>query len=974
MKKRLMCLFLCLVMIVGVLASCAKKTDEEAEEDIKDQASEQAITLTLWVVSEEEVTAKTAAAVNAAINTLTKAKFKTQVLVQYYTEDEYRAKLEETIRAYEEDLANRVVTTESETEDETTGQVEVTDETETNEWGMSVIKYPEALKNQVDIIYIAGEDMYLDFIENEWLAELDTELTSASKKIKEYVSATLLSAAKQNGVTYAVPNNRVIGEYTYMLLNKSLMDKYAQQGYVTTGKIDGFYNEYLYTFLNLINKFEGDSVVAIDDTYMPDANQEVDSFEYCLDLLAHYWAINPDDYSMLDQFSVFGYHYQSLEELTRGSVSLGFDSLFRNEEFTEEYLQLNKFRFDGYFGDATGKTAALKFVDGDYTFLDSFNTFGYCEYEGEKYYPIPVAYPTASTNDIYGNMFGVCAYTRSVSRSMEIVTYMNTNAEFRNILQYGVEGTHYELIDNGNGTTTVKPLVDDYKMDLYATGNVFIAHPEPQMSPDIWENGKVQNRYSMVDPLLGFDFKSYAESTVEEEAGVSINSKVGYTVLYSSGYSKDVLSQNAEIAKFIAAADQAAKKGIFVLKTAQIDGSNLTINYYVYNNNVTKKTKFSVVDLRETETTVNDKGKEVVTQTNLDFFLTYEDTEEDSETGYELSLVSLYTRKTNEFEILAKVNGTAVDPNNIVTTELNKIIVFDFMNTEEFNIEVYKNVHKPSFIRNEDLMNWINSCDSTKNRQPTSYILTYTSEPKDGKVERTLIAYRTGLSCITDLTIVPTGTTGNLELQLQYTHDEDKKLDQKEGDINYSIYYFRITTDADVNFTYTVLSNGEVVELDPSKHIDARTEAAGGVDPDFDLIGTLDTELVKYMYELNNKLVAKLNACQNMAELEAVVSELKVLLSDDPENEPLVSSFTVLADVIADYIQDNSLEDFHRNTLCITTYEPVVFMEPDPEDPRKEVEAKYQDNAGNTEEYIYYASPFAIYRGWMQAYGFLPKK
>jgi hypothetical protein len=38
----------------------------------------------------------------------------------------------------------------------------------TNELGMSVIKYPEALANQVDIIWIGGEDgedMYLSFIE-----------------------------------------------------------------------------------------------------------------------------------------------------------------------------------------------------------------------------------------------------------------------------------------------------------------------------------------------------------------------------------------------------------------------------------------------------------------------------------------------------------------------------------------------------------------------------------------------------------------------------------------------------------------------------------------------------------------------------------------------------------------------------------------------------------------------------------------
>ena len=41
----------------------------------------------------------------------------------------------------------------------------VEDETEINEYGMSVIKYPELEENQVDVIYLSGEDMYLDFID-----------------------------------------------------------------------------------------------------------------------------------------------------------------------------------------------------------------------------------------------------------------------------------------------------------------------------------------------------------------------------------------------------------------------------------------------------------------------------------------------------------------------------------------------------------------------------------------------------------------------------------------------------------------------------------------------------------------------------------------------------------------------------------------------------------------------------------------
>ena len=584
-----MCLLLGVITVLSlILTSCSSGGSAS---NIVETASESALTLTMWVVSEEKVSDETAASVSKALNSITKSKFKINLIMNFYTEDEYRSKLEETILAYEADLKNRVETLPPETVETESGDNEtvVTDETETNEYGQTVIKYPEAVKNQVDIIYISGEDMYLDFIENGWLASLDAQLSGASKKIKEYVSSTLLSAAKQSGVTYAVPNNNAIGEYTYMLLNKELMEKYSQQGYVQTGKIDGFYNEHVYSFLNLVSKFESDTTVPIDATY-----------DYCLDLLAHYWSIDPDTYGMLDEFSVFGYHYKNMEELNRGSVVLGYNSLFEDDEFCADYIKLNQFRFDEYFGDATqsNKKSAVKFITGDYSILSDFETKGYCVYEGVEYYPVTVAYPTASTTDIYENMFGVCAHSKDVDRSMKIITYLNTNADFRNLLQYGIEGVNYKLEEEDDGKTTLVRLNEDYMMDIYSTGNVFITYPEPEMSEDIWEKGKIQNRYSLVDPLLGLDFAGYSATTGEAPAEVEIDSKVGYTVKYSTGYSKDVLSQNDVLKKWMNECDKAGK-GVYVLQTSESVSINVTYNYYVYNNNLSKNTIFTVDDLRE---------------------------------------------------------------------------------------------------------------------------------------------------------------------------------------------------------------------------------------------------------------------------------------------------------------------------------------------------------------------------------------
>ena len=58
MKKRLFCLALCLVMLAAtVLTGCSSKTLDEVQSDFTKSASEKAITLTMWLVSEKEVDA-----------------------------------------------------------------------------------------------------------------------------------------------------------------------------------------------------------------------------------------------------------------------------------------------------------------------------------------------------------------------------------------------------------------------------------------------------------------------------------------------------------------------------------------------------------------------------------------------------------------------------------------------------------------------------------------------------------------------------------------------------------------------------------------------------------------------------------------------------------------------------------------------------------------------------------------------------
>lgn len=1083
MKKRLVCLFLCLVMVLAVvLTGCSEKSDEEAKADISENASQAAMTLSMWVVCDEEVSADNAAAVNEALNAITNSKFKTKLVVNYLTEDEYRAKLEEAIEKFVETQQNQLPE-EEETETGTgTGEEEIeeiTDATETNSLGMTVIKYPELLENQVDIVYIAGEEMYLDFVNKGWLANLNTELDVSAKKLYEYVSGTLLSAARVGESTYAIPNNRTIGEYKYMLLNKELMQKYSAQAYWEEGLIDGFYNENLYSFLNQVYQFEAD-VIPIDSTY-----------DECLQLLAHFWSIDSTDYSVqLDKFSVFGYHYENMADLNRGSVMLGFDSLFEDPDFANGFLKLNEFRMKEYFGgeDDSRTKVAVKFATGDSTILQNKK---YVDKDGTEYYPVVVGYPTATSSDIYGNMFGICSASVSVSRSMQIITYLNTNPEFRNILQYGVEDMHYTLEKNEEtGALSVKRKTDPdfrYMMDIYATGNAFIAYPDPiyNMSDDIWENGKVQNRASLVDPLLGFDLKEYAQLSQKVEDEVVIGDD-GYTITFSTGYSKSVVMQNETLKSFIEASDKKGP-GVYALKTYQYEDDYYRAVYYLYNTDITEgsvdiaiggesgEPSNIMADVEDPKTgeissqrvginidivyVANDKEHDTFDEDGnaYEFTVVYADVEKDLQVGLRHAAGRYIPDEANPEKMVIESD----DPTATPAQELQGRLVFDFNNTEKYSISTY-DLTKATVLKNTTLIEWVLAIDKKNLKKPNNYlmqskkyyakngeeltvasetfydakgnVITYDAKSKTyvdatgktaeldhieytyvnaagtlteaDRIEYIYVVYRSPLTEPTKLVVQPTGESDQLAVNFDFLYSEDEiGMGIEAGNLTYLFSYISVIADADATVAPVLRINGVETEFDEV------TDQEGF---SYDRLGNLDTDLVKFMEDVNEKVeliwesqyatilanyetavkkainkdgtvnekALKTAIDTALSAMETVVNELSELLSTDESVRSYKDAyFPTLKNEIKEYfcvddkttktVEDKknnaSLSQFRRNVRALASYKLVEYKV------NGEVGDYDPDFTGEKKEpFVYFDSPYMLYYAWMKEYGYLP--
>lgn len=524
MNKRTISLILAFLMLSSLLfTGCSSLFgDSEAtspNDDIVEEASNSAKTLSMYVVSAEPVSESTARLVEDAFNKITKVNFKTQVKLHFATYDEYFDVIENVVesnialaeleseaasalkQAKKNAKAEGIITDDAwfdafylanpqyaqfrETE-ELTGDDTTAEETELvtiegidNSYTLSQVKYPEEKASQIDILWIDSYERYCEYIEREMIERLDQELSGSSKKLNEYINGQLFTWAKWcTDGTYAIPNNVVIGEYTYLLVNKELAEKYSYnpEELDTLSKCSDFLAD--------VKKYEPSVAPILGDIYTTNM---------------YYWSIDTEDGSIdSSKFNILGSPTAGRTHDPKNdmNVILGCNNIFKNADYTDQIKTIQKYKDAGYVvSDGNDNTEyAVRMIKGPASLEKIY---------GEDYQLNVLEYPRVGYKEVFTNMFAVSAYTVSLSRSMQIITYLNTNSDLRNVLQYGVEGVHYKIDDE---TGKLVRLNRDYIMNIESTGNVFMAYPEEGMDLDVWEWGKKQNLEAKPYLSIGFDF------------------------------------------------------------------------------------------------------------------------------------------------------------------------------------------------------------------------------------------------------------------------------------------------------------------------------------------------------------------------------------------------------------------------------------------------------------------------------------
>ncbi|MHA7964702.1 ABC transporter substrate-binding protein [Paenibacillus sp. CAU 1782] len=126
---------------------------------------------------------------------------------------------------------------------------------------------------------------------------------------------------------------------------------------------------------------------------------------------------------------------------------------------------------------------------------------------------------TIATSETAGAMLGISSTSDNPVLAMKLINLLHSDAYLNNLLNYGIEGRHYERVGDGvikqiKGTSDYNPGAN------WMFGNQFLNDVWDTEAPDKWERFRQFNEHATLSPGLGFVFDS---TPVKSEVAAVVN-------------------------------------------------------------------------------------------------------------------------------------------------------------------------------------------------------------------------------------------------------------------------------------------------------------------------------------------------------------------------------------------------------------------------------------------------------------------
>ncbi|MDR2575731.1 MAG: ABC transporter substrate-binding protein [Treponema sp.] len=119
----------------------------------------------------------------------------------------------------------------------------------------------------------------------------------------------------------------------------------------------------------------------------------------------------------------------------------------------------------------------------------------------EQYDSVRFFGPSYSTGSIQGSMNAISANSKYKKEALRFLQLVNTDKKLRDMLHMGIEGKHFEYVNNG---AAINRLRTDWPLVNYQQGSYFIQTPLVTAPPGYWDEVRKQNEEAKPSVMLGF--------------------------------------------------------------------------------------------------------------------------------------------------------------------------------------------------------------------------------------------------------------------------------------------------------------------------------------------------------------------------------------------------------------------------------------------------------------------------------------
>lgn len=325
-----------------------------------------------------------------------------------------------------------------------------------------------------DIAFASSTDQG-DFVDNArkgtWL-QLDPYLQKEGAGMYRTIDPLLWEGVRIDGKTFGVPTNKEIATPLWWGYPKELIDKYQIDisQYKTLSSLE--------PLLQMIQQKE--------PGYLP---LELDKKSTNFFAQEHFEYIVGSNIPLMAQSD---------------DPSLKIVNIFNTTYGKQILSTLHRYYEAGYINrDAALRDSSSLDKEKVFCFVASAGPYPESSWSKLRGYPVVAQQFTDSivtTESVRGGIMVVNADTAHPQESVRFLNLINTDADVRNLLNYGIEGRHYTLTPSGQ----VSIISDRYTGVSYTQGNWFILRTTVDDPPDKWDLYRQFNSAAVQSKLLGF--------------------------------------------------------------------------------------------------------------------------------------------------------------------------------------------------------------------------------------------------------------------------------------------------------------------------------------------------------------------------------------------------------------------------------------------------------------------------------------